>query len=41
MEGEDGSTAEEYFNIPWFIPNINVVKMVRVMEKELGKEKAT
>jgi len=33
-------TAEEYFNIPWYIPNVNVVMMARTMEKELGKEKA-
>jgi hypothetical protein len=33
-------TYEEYFNPPWYIPHIGIVRIARELENELGKEKA-
>ena len=33
-------TWREYFNPPWMLPHIGIVKLARRLEQELGKEKA-
>jgi len=33
-------TWKEYFNPPWMMPHIGIVKLARRLEQELGKEKA-
>jgi hypothetical protein len=33
-------TWREYFNPPWLLPHIGIVRLARRMEQELGKEKA-
>jgi len=33
-------TWREYFNPPWHLPHIGIVRLARRMEEELGKERA-
>ena len=33
-------SAEEYFKVPWFIPHPGLVKLIRILEDEIGVQRA-